>query len=78
MGKETVTFRVDSDKKDALDTIAVGLDRDRSYVLNQAIDAYIETHRWQIEHLREGVRQADAGEFASAEDVAAAFAKPRK
>ena len=78
MGKETVTFRVDSEKKDALDTIATGLDRDRSYVLNQAIDAYIETHRWQIEHLREGVRQADAGEFASAEDVAAAFAKPRK
>ncbi|MDH3910327.1 MAG: ribbon-helix-helix domain-containing protein [Rhodospirillales bacterium] len=48
MGKETVTFRVDSEKKDALDTIATGLDRDRSYVLNQAIDAYIETHRWQL------------------------------
>ncbi|MDH3594846.1 MAG: hypothetical protein OEM93_08365 [Rhodospirillales bacterium] len=78
MGKETVTFRVDSEKKDALDTIATGLDRDRSYVLNQAIDAYIETHRWQFEHIREGVRQADAGEFANAEDVAAAFAKPRK
>jgi predicted transcriptional regulator len=47
-------------------------------VLNQAIDACIETYRWQIEHIREGVRQADAGEFASAEDVAAAFAKLRK
>ena len=78
MSKDTVTFRVDSDKKDALDAIAAGLDRDRSYVLNEAIDAYLETHRWQIEHIREGVRQADAGEFASAEEVAAAFAKWRK
>ncbi len=78
MGKETVTFRVDSDKKDALDAIAAGQDRDRSYVLNQAIDAYIETHRWQIEHIEEGLRQADAGEFATDEEVAAAFAKWRK
>jgi len=78
MGKETVTFRVESDKKDALDAIAAGQDRDRSYVLNQAIDAYIETHRWQIEHIKEGLRQADAGEFATDEEVAAAFAKWRK
>ncbi len=78
MGKETVTFRMDSDKKDALDKIAAGLDRDRSYVLNQAIDAYIETHRWQIAHIEEGLRQADAGEFATDEEVAAAFTKWRE
>ena len=78
MGKETVTFRMDSDKKDALDKIAAGLGRDRSYVLNQAIETYIETHRWQIPRIQEGLRQADAGEFATDEEVAAAFAKWRK
>lgn len=78
MDKETITFRVDREKKAALDGIAAGLDRDRSYVLNQAIDAYIETQRWQIEHIEEGLRQADAGDFASDEEVAAAFAKWRK
>jgi len=78
LGKETITFRMDSDKRDTLDAIAAGLDRDRSYVLNQAIDAFIETHRWQIAHIEEGLRQADAGEFATDEDVAAAFAKWRK
>ena len=77
MGKSTITFRVEDDKKVALDEIADGLNRDRSYVLNEAVSAYIETHRWQIEHIKEGLRQADAGEFASDEEVAAAFAKWR-
>ena len=78
MEKVTITVRVDSGKKMALDEIAAGQDRDRSYILNQAIDAYIETHRWQSAHIEEGLRQADAGEFASDDEVAAAFAKWRK
>ena len=51
MTKETITFRMDSDKKAALDKIAADLACDRSYVLNQAIDAFIEIHRWQIAHI---------------------------
>lgn len=78
MDKVTITVRVDSSKKKALDEIAAGQDRDRSYILNQAIEAYIETHRWQTAHIEEGLRQANAGEFASDDEVAAAFAKWRK
>ena len=66
---------MDSDKKDALDKIAAGLARDRSYVLNQAIDAFIEIHHWHITHIEKGLRQADTGEFATDEEVADAFAK---
>lgn len=71
--KETITLRVTRDKKMALDVIAEGLERDRSYVLNQAIDAYLEAHRWQLAHIEEGLRQAGAGEFASEAEVKAAF-----
>jgi len=28
------------------------MDRDRSYVLNLAISAYLEVNQWQIEHIR--------------------------
>ena len=77
MSKETITFRLDAEKKIALDEIASGIERDRSFVLNQAIDAYLEVHSWQLDHIKEGLRQADAGEFASDEEVAAAFAKWR-
>ena len=45
-----------------MDIIAAGIDRDRSYVLNEAIDNYLGVHRWQVAHIKEGLRQADAGE----------------
>ncbi len=78
MHKETINFRLDADKRKALDAIAAGLDRDRSYVLNEAISSYLEIHRWQIEHIEEGMRQADAGHFVSDAEVKSAFAKWRK
>jgi predicted transcriptional regulator len=78
MNRETISFRLDTGKKEKLDAIAATVDRDRSYLLNEAIDAYLEVHQWQIEHIREGVRQADAGKFASKAEVAAAFARRRK
>ena len=73
--KETVTFRLDAAKKAALDAIAAGMDRDRSYVLNQAIEAYLDVYRWQVEEIRKGLAEAEAGDFATDEEVEAAFAR---
>ena len=78
MGKQTITFRTDARSKMALAAIAAGLDRDRSYVLNEAISNYLEIHQWQVAHIKEGLRQADAGEFAKDSAVTAAFARWRK
>lgn len=74
MGKENITFRIDSEKKLALEAIAKGINRDRSYVLNEAIDAYLEMHQWQIAEIHKGIAEADAGDFASDEEVMATFA----
>jgi RHH-type transcriptional regulator, rel operon repressor / antitoxin RelB len=63
MAKETLTFRVESKTRDALDALADALDRDRSYVINEALHAFIETHNWQLAHIGEGLRQAEAGNF---------------
>ncbi|MBI5208584.1 MAG: ribbon-helix-helix protein, CopG family [Elusimicrobia bacterium] len=78
MNKQTVTFRLDAQRRKALDAIAAGLDRDRSYVLNEAISNYLEVHQWQAGHIKEGLRQANAGMFAKEADVAAAFRRRRK
>ena len=40
-----------------------------SSLVYQALTAYIETQRWQVEHIRQGLREADAGKFASARAV---------
>ena len=78
MAQQTISFRLEDKKKNALDAIETALDRDRSYVLNEAIDAYLEVHLWQVAHIEEGIRQANAGKFATAREVAAAFARWRK
>jgi RHH-type transcriptional regulator, rel operon repressor / antitoxin RelB len=69
MEKSTVTVRVASQTKRALDEIAEALDRDRTYIVNEALSAYIEIHEWQCAHIRQGIRDADAGRFASEGEV---------
>lgn len=75
---ETITFSLNIEKRKAIDEIASLLERDRSDILNEAIDAYLQVQQWQLEHIKEGLRQADAGEFASDEEVRAAFARWRQ
>jgi predicted transcriptional regulator len=75
MSKENITFRLDSDKRAILDAIAAGLDRDRSYILNEAITAYLEVHQWQIDEIQRGLAEAEAEDFASEAEVEAMFAK---
>ncbi len=78
MGKETISFRMDTEKREALDSVASALDRDRTYILNEAIDAYLDVHQWQMEHIRRGLQQADAGEFATDAEMKATFSRRRK
>ena len=37
MYRETIIFRLETQKKEALDAIAAALGRDRTYALNQAV-----------------------------------------
>lgn len=78
MTKSLVTFRMDAKKRAALDAIAAGKDRNRSYVLNEAVDSYLDVHLWQIDHIEAGLREAKAGKFATEAEVKRAFARLRK
>ncbi|MGH2415450.1 MAG: CopG family ribbon-helix-helix protein [Microcystaceae cyanobacterium] len=75
MSKENITFRLEREKRVVLDTIAAGLDRDRTYVLNEAVDLYLEVYQWQIAEIETGVAEADAGDFATSEEVQTVFAQ---
>ena len=75
MSKENITFRLDSEKKALLDAIAAGLDRDRTYVLNEAVQLYLEMHYLQIAEIEQGLVEAEAGDFATDEEVQTVFAK---
>lgn len=75
MSKENITFRIDSDKKAALDAIAAGINRDRKYVLNEAVAAYLEMYQCHIEEIQKGISEADAGDLASDEEVKMIFTR---
>lgn len=77
MSKTTISFRTDETRKDALDTIAKQQQRDRSFLINEALDNYLDVYQWQVEHIKKGIAAADRGEFASQEEVDAKFAELR-
>jgi RHH-type rel operon transcriptional repressor/antitoxin RelB len=75
MEKVNVTVRLDKDAVAFLDTLGQAQDRDRSYLIKQAVQNFIALHRWQIEEIKKAIAEADAGDFASAEEVERLFAK---
>ncbi len=65
MSKEIITLCIDSEKWIALDRLAQGFDRDRSYILNQAIDYFLQVNRWQIAEIEQALLEAEAEDFVS-------------
>ena len=61
MSKETISFRIEPGKRAAVDALAAALDQDRSAVINDAIEAYLELHHWQVEHIQCGLAEAESG-----------------
>jgi len=78
VAQDIITFNLDTEKRKVLDQIAYSMERERTDILNDAIDAYLEIYQWQLDHIKEGLRQADRGEFATEEEMAAAFARWRQ
>lgn len=73
MQTKSVTFRLDEDHIRFLDQLALSMDRDRSYLINEAISSFLDIQRWQLEEIDRAIADADAGNFASEEEVRAAF-----
>lgn len=44
-------------------------------IIEEAVRVYIEDQTWQIEAIKEGVRQAEAENFASEDDIKKTFSK---
>ncbi len=77
MSKATITFRTDTDRREALDALAVSQKRNRSFLINEALDNYLDVQQWQIKHIKQGLAAADRGDFVSQEDMKKTFAELR-
>lgn len=67
----TMTIRLEDEVKDRLDRLADSTNRSKSYLAAEAIREFVETNEWQIAEIRAALKEADAGDFASDEVVAA-------
>lgn len=72
---EVMTIRVDRRTKARLEKLAKVMDRTKSYVAAEAIRAYVDLNEWQIGEIKAALREADAGDFASADEVQAVVRK---
>ncbi len=70
-----VSSRVEESVSKKLDILSKATARSRSFLISEAIKAYVEEQAWQIDAIKEGVKQADQGKFASNETVRKIFAK---
>jgi predicted transcriptional regulator len=61
MSMQTVSFRTESDKVKSLDELAENQQRDRTFILNEAIDQYLELHNRRYQQVLEAIEECDQG-----------------
>jgi RHH-type rel operon transcriptional repressor/antitoxin RelB len=71
----TVTLR--ADLAAGLDELAAATGPARSELAEEAVAKFLEYELWARARIEEGLRQADADEFASDEEIARVFGKYR-
>jgi predicted transcriptional regulator len=69
MSSRTITFRIAPEKVAELDAIAKTLDRDRSYLLNEAVEAYLSEQRRFAAMVEEGLEDLRSGRSFAHEEV---------
>jgi predicted transcriptional regulator len=74
----SISFRTRKAQIDQLDQFARQQRRDRTQLIEEAIEQYLELERLQLAKIDEGIESADRGDFATDEEVQGEFARWRK
>ena len=71
----TMTIRLDEELKARLDLLARTMHRSKSYLAAEALRDYVALNEWQLGELEVAVKEADDGDYASADDIRAVLSK---
>lgn len=69
---EPITIR--TAKVSEIDALASAMDRSRNYIVNQAIEQYLEANAWQMERISAGIAAARDDKIIPADEVFDAIA----
>jgi predicted transcriptional regulator len=75
METTTLTLRIPAEMKEQLDKLADATHRSKSYLAGEAIRQYLELEVWQIGEIKQALKEADANDFASDDEVDAVMRK---
>jgi predicted transcriptional regulator len=73
MAADTVvlTICIPAALQQQLDTVAQAMEQSRAQVITQALEHFVALQAWQVEEIHKALAEADAGDFATAEEIAA-------
>jgi len=75
MTARTINVRLPEGLYDQIEELAKATARTKSYLTIDALTNYVQRESWQIRDIHEGILEADAGKFATDDQVKAVFAK---
>jgi RHH-type rel operon transcriptional repressor/antitoxin RelB len=75
MKTSTVSAKLDPKVAKKLELLVKATDRSKSYLVAEAIETYVEDQTWQIEAIKEGIKEADKDKFATQSQVKKTFKK---
>lgn len=71
MNTAVLTLRVPAEIKQQLDKLADATHRSKSWLAGEAIQRYLDLEAWQVGEISQALAEADAGDFATDEEVTA-------
>lgn len=75
MAGKNASIRMDVEKLERVDNIARAVNRSRAWVINQAVDRYLEYEEWFVQQVQLGLDDADQGKFATDKEIKKRFSK---
>jgi len=73
--EKILNVRLPADLHGQLEQLVQATGRTKSFLTIEALRSYVGQEQWQISDIQAGLQEADRGEFASADEVSAVFAK---
>jgi RHH-type transcriptional regulator, rel operon repressor / antitoxin RelB len=64
-----LSLRLDKAMLSDLEALAEQNQRSKAYLVEDAVSQYLHENVWQVAEIEKAVREADAGDFASAAEV---------
>jgi predicted transcriptional regulator len=66
-----MSLRIPDEIADTLANLAKATGRSKSYLAVDALREYLAREAWQVEEIQQAIKEADSGDFASADEVQA-------